>query len=95
MCYQLQNVLIVEDIIDSGLSMTKLCGIIENLGVGSLRVASLFIKRNPINKFKPDFVGFELPMVFVVGCNLDYNEYFRDLDHLCVLNESARKKYLR
>ncbi|XP_063132331.1 phosphoribosyltransferase domain-containing protein 1 isoform X7 [Rattus norvegicus] len=37
--------------------------------------------------------GFEIPDVFVVGYALDYNEYFRDLNHICVINEHGKEKY--
>uniref|UniRef100_A0A8C9MK93 Hypoxanthine-guanine phosphoribosyltransferase n=1 Tax=Serinus canaria TaxID=9135 RepID=A0A8C9MK93_SERCA len=37
--------------------------------------------------------GFEIPDKFVVGYALDYNEYFRDLNHICILKENAKEKY--
>uniref|UniRef100_A0A673VJ52 Phosphoribosyl transferase domain containing 1 n=1 Tax=Suricata suricatta TaxID=37032 RepID=A0A673VJ52_SURSU len=39
------------------------------------------------------YVGFEIPNLFVVGYALDYNEYFRDLNHICVINEHGKEKY--
>lgn len=47
---------------------------------------------------RQDFVGFEIPDHFVVGCTLDYNENFRDLNHLGVISETRKAKcrdYLR
>ena len=38
-------------------------------------------------------VGFEIPDKFVVGYALDYNEYFRDLNHVCVISETGKAKY--
>ncbi|CAB1313718.1 unnamed protein product [Coregonus sp. 'balchen'] len=38
-------------------------------------------------------IGFEVPDSFLVGYALDYNEYFRDLSHICILNENAKEKY--
>ncbi|XP_042086469.1 phosphoribosyltransferase domain-containing protein 1 isoform X4 [Ovis aries] len=39
------------------------------------------------------YAGFEIPNLFVVGYALDYNEYFRDLNHICVINEHGKEKY--
>ncbi|VDO67665.1 unnamed protein product, partial [Schistosoma mattheei] len=55
---------------------------------------SLLVKRtSPRNKYRPDFVGFEVPNRFVVGYALDYNDNFRDLHHICVINEVGQKKF--
>lgn len=88
-----KRVLVVEDIIDTGLSMFHLVKLLKEAGVAEFRVASLFVKRNPVNTFIPDYAGFELPNKFVVGFNLDYNEYFRDLNHVCVISDKGKKKY--
>ncbi|XP_032969839.1 hypoxanthine-guanine phosphoribosyltransferase-like isoform X2 [Rhinolophus ferrumequinum] len=59
-----------------------------------VKVASLLVKRTPRNVgYRPDFVGFEIPDKFVVGYALDYNEYFRDLNHVCVISETGKAKY--
>eukprot|EP01147_Barroeca_monosierra_P004114 gene4114-49_t len=89
-----QNVLIVEDMIDTGKTMVNLVDTLLEHKPKSLRVASLFLKRTDrSNGFKPDYIGFEVPDKFLVGYALDYNEYFRDLDHVAVLNRSAMDKY--
>eukprot|EP01134_Creolimax_fragrantissima_P005812 CFRG5812T1 len=76
-----KNVLIVEDIVDTGRSLVKLCDTLKSQEPASLRTFSLLLKRTPLsNGFQPDYVGFEIPDEFVVGYCLDYNEYFRDLD---------------
>ena len=41
------------------------------------------------------FVGFEIPDKFVVGYALDYNEYFRDLAHICNINEHGKEKFAK
>lgn len=51
------------------------------------RVVTLLQKRIPEAQFTADFIGFSIPNVFVVGYGLDYNEEFRDMRHLCVLNQ--------
>ncbi|KAI1280306.1 Hypoxanthine-guanine phosphoribosyltransferase [Halotydeus destructor] len=88
------NVLIVEDIVDTGKTMVKLLEAFENVQPKTLRVASLFLKRNPAsNGYVPQYVGFEVPDKFIIGYNLDYNEYFRELNHVCVINDEAKRKY--
>lgn len=88
------NVLIVEDIIDTGRTMTKLVKTIEGYDPKCVRVASLFVKRTPhSNGYRPHYTGFEVSNHFVVGYALDYNEHFRDLPHVCILNEHGKTKY--
>ena len=56
-----------------------------------VEVANLLVKRTPRSiGYQPDFVGFEIPDKFVIGYALDYNEYFRDLNHVCVISETER-----
>lgn len=88
------NVLIVEDIIDSGLTMVKLLGALKEFEPKTVRVASLFLKRNPKScGYVPDYVGFDVPDKFIIGYNLDYNDYFRELNHVCVISDEAKKKF--
>ncbi|XP_013781485.1 hypoxanthine-guanine phosphoribosyltransferase-like [Limulus polyphemus] len=91
---QNKNVLVVEDIIDTGKTMQVLLEILEKEKPKSVKVASLFMKRTTVSSgFRPDYVGFEIPNKFIVGYALDYNEYFRDLNHVCVINEHGKEKY--
>lgn len=72
----------------------KLLNTLEKNKPKSVRVASLLVKRTPHScGYKPDYAGFEIPNHFVVGYALDYNEYFRDLQHICVINEAGKAKY--
>ncbi|KAG5194008.1 hypothetical protein JEQ12_020369 [Ovis aries] len=76
-----KNVLIVEDIIDTGKTMQTLLSLVKKHKPKMVKVASLLVKRTPRSVgYRPDFVGFEIPDKFVVGYALDYNEYFRDLN---------------
>uniref|UniRef100_A0A8C2ZKU3 Phosphoribosyl transferase domain containing 1b n=1 Tax=Cyclopterus lumpus TaxID=8103 RepID=A0A8C2ZKU3_CYCLU len=52
----------------------------------------IFVSNVPLCLLISD-VGFEIPDRFVVGYALDYNEYFRDLDHICVISENGKMKY--
>ncbi|XP_012914394.1 phosphoribosyltransferase domain-containing protein 1 isoform X3 [Mustela lutreola] len=89
-----RNVLIVEDVVGTGKTMRALLSSIEKYKPNMVKVASLLVKRTPRSDgFRPDYVGFEIPNLFVVGYALDYNEYFRDLNHICVINEHGKEKY--
>jgi len=89
-----KNLLIVEDIIDTGKTMVKLLETLAQYNPLSVRVASLLLKKTEKNNgYVPDYVGFAIPDVFVVGYALDYNEHFRDLDHICVISDHGKKAY--
>ncbi|KAJ9060265.1 hypothetical protein DSO57_1032679 [Entomophthora muscae] len=89
-----KNLLIVEDIIDTGNTMVKLLHKLQEFQPASVRVASLLLKKTPkSNGYVPNYVGFAIPDEFVVGYALDYNEYFRDLDHICIISEHGKEAY--
>lgn len=89
-----KNVLVVEDIIDTGRTMLKLLELLKAVEPKCVKVASLLVKRTPRSVgYRPDYAGFEIPDAFVVGYALDYNEYFRDLNHICIINEAGKIKY--
>ncbi|KER19099.1 hypothetical protein T265_12010 [Opisthorchis viverrini] len=78
--YFVQDILVVEDIIDTGNTMKVLLSYLETLSPRSVRVASLLVKRTPLSSgYTPDFAGFEIPDRFVVGYAFDYNDHFRDM----------------
>jgi hypoxanthine phosphoribosyltransferase len=85
-----RHVLLVEDIIDSGLTISYLLRYLEARGPESLEICSLFWKKGeqavPLDVRYP---GFEIPPVFVVGYGLDYSEKYRNLPYIGVLKESA------
>jgi len=85
-----RDLVLAEDIIDTGLTMTKLLPQLRAAGARSVRVAALLEKRTPhACGFRADFVGFSVPDAFVVGYNLDYNEAFREMPHICVINQAG------
>lgn len=89
-----KNVLVVEDLIDTGRTMQQLLHLLQGVEPKSVKVASLLVKRTKESTgYRPDYIGFEIPNRFVVGYALDYNEYFRDLNHIGVINEVGKKKY--
>ncbi|CAL8074551.1 unnamed protein product [Calicophoron daubneyi] len=92
--YKDRDILIVEDIIDTGRTMKHLLKHLTVLSPRSIQVASLLVKRTPLSSgFRPEFCGFEIPDHFVVGYAFDYNDNFRDMHHICVINEAGRKKF--
>lgn len=81
-----RNVLIVEDIIDSGHTLNYLVRILQERGPASLRIVALLDKPERREVEIPvDWVGFSIPNDFVVGYGLDYNEIFRNLPYIGVL----------
>ena len=94
--YQGKNVLIIEDIYDTGQSMKKLLDVITSYNVTSVKSCVLLFKRNPDNKdynYIPEYVGYWCPNLFVVGFGMDYNEKIRDLRHICISNMDRLAKW--
>jgi hypoxanthine phosphoribosyltransferase len=85
-----RHVLLVEDIIDSGLTISYLLRYLEARGPASLEICSLFWKKGeqavPLDV---RFPGFEIPSVFVVGYGLDFDEKYRNLPYIGVLKPAA------
>ncbi|XP_054622053.1 phosphoribosyltransferase domain-containing protein 1 [Dunckerocampus dactyliophorus] len=89
-----KSVLIVEAIVDTGKTMKALLKHVETFEPKMVKVAGLLVKRAPnMDENLTDYVGFEIPNRFVVGYALDYNEYFRDLNHICVISKTGKQKY--
>ena len=83
-----RHVIIVEDIIDSGYTLTYLTRMLAVRGALSIRICTLLDKpsrRAPGITLKVDYVGFECPDAFVVGYGLDYGERYRNLPYIGVL----------
>ena len=81
-----RNVLIVEDIIDSGLTLSWLRANLESRGAASVEICAL-LRKPDAAKVDVDvrYVGFEIPSAFVVGYGLDYAEKYRNLRGIGVL----------
>lgn len=81
-----RDVLIVEDIIDSGLTLSYLIDVLERRNALSVRVVALFDKpMRRTSDIQADYTGFVLPDAFVVGYGLDYAEKYRNLPFIGVL----------
>ncbi len=82
-----RHILIVEDIADSGRSIKFLEQMFEGTKPASLKFASLLLKEgNAVVDFKLDYVGFTIPTKFVVGYGLDYDQKYRNLRDIYVLD---------
>lgn len=81
-----KNVIIVEDIIDSGCTLSFLKRVLEQRQPKSIRVCTILDKPSRRKlEFRGDYVGFEIPDEFVVGYGLDFDGRYRNLKDVCVL----------
>ncbi|HUP05274.1 MAG TPA: hypoxanthine phosphoribosyltransferase [Bryobacteraceae bacterium] len=86
------DVLVVEDIVDSGITLNYLLHVLEQRRPRSIRIAALLDK--PDRRVRPvrvSYVGFQIPDEFVVGYGLDFDEKYRNLDDICVLDAEPVK----
>jgi hypoxanthine phosphoribosyltransferase len=78
---------VVEDILDTGLTLSYLLRVLQQRKPKTLRVAALLDKPSRrIKDVKGDYIGFTIPDEFVVGYGLDYAERYRNLKDVCVLS---------
>ncbi len=78
-------VIVVDDIVDSGHTLTRLLPILEERGPKSLEVCTLLHKRIGSLDWEPRWVGFDAPQEFLVGYGLDYAEDYRHLPYIASL----------
>lgn len=84
-----KNVLLVEDIVDTGLTLTHLRELLGVRKPKSLKVVALLSKPEArVHKTQIEYVGFEIPNAFVVGYGLDYAERYRNLPCIAILQPS-------
>jgi len=89
-----KEILIIDDIVDRGLTMKSFLEVVNKKNPKSIKVFSMLLKEGRTKfQFNVDYVGFIIPDVFIVGFGMDYNQYFRDLPHLAVLNEEGIAKF--
>ena len=83
-----RNIIILEDIIDTGITLEKIMTLLKKENVGSISVATLLFKPKAYTKDIPiNFIGKSIANDFVVGYGLDYNEIGRNLPHIYKLKE--------
>lgn len=84
-----RDVILVEDIVDTGRTINTVVDLLKYRGVNSVRVVTLLDKpEGRIVPFKPDYIGITIPKEFVVGYGLDYNELYRNLPYIGILKPS-------
>lgn len=80
-----KDVIVVEDIVDTGLTLNYLTNLLRNRGPRSVKVAALLSKPSRrLVQIPVDYVGFTIEDLFVVGYGLDYNEKYRNLGEIVV-----------
>lgn len=78
-----KDVIIVEDIIDSGRTLSYLSELFRDRGLKSLKIATLLDKpERRVTDLKVDYVGFKIPDKFVVGYGMDYDQKYRNLPYI-------------
>jgi len=86
-----RNVIILEDIVDSGMTIETVTSKFKSMNPASLRIATLLFKPQAYRKnLVIDYVGIEMPNSFLVGYGLDYNGYGRNLEDIYVLEENEK-----
>ena len=85
-----RNVVIVEDIVDTGLSLQYMRRLMENYKPASVKIISLLLKPKSLKyDAKIDYIGFEIPSKFVIGYGLDYAQKYRNLRSIYILSEDG------
>ena len=84
-----KNVIVVEDIIDSGNTLSRLIPMLKERKPASLKITTLLDKpdRREVDDVTVDYVGFEIEDKFVVGYGLDYDQSYRDLPYIGVIEQ--------
>lgn len=88
-----RDVIIVEDIIDSGFTLANLKALLKERGAASVLIVTLLNKKARREyDIEPDFNCFDIENEFVIGYGLDYNEYYRSLPYIGILKRSVYEK---
>ncbi len=87
------NVVIVEDILDSGITLHNLINMLKQRNPQSIEICTLFSKpaRRQV-EVDAKYIGYEIPDAFIVGYGLDYNEKYRNLPYVGILKEEVYSK---
>ena len=89
-----KDVIVVEDIVDSGVTLSYLTKILMQRGAKSLRIATLLDKpaRRKVKDLHVDYMCFDIPDAFVVGYGLDYDQTYRNLPDIGILSPKIYEK---
>jgi hypoxanthine phosphoribosyltransferase len=85
-----RDLLIIEDIIDTGNTLNDFTQYLHSIGASSIAIAALLLKPSKLrHDISADFLGFSISDLFVIGYGLDYNEKARNLKSIYILDEAA------
>ena len=88
-----RHVIIVEDIVDTGFTLSKVIDLLKHRGAETVEVVSMLDKpEGRIVEMQAKYVGFVIPKEFVVGYGLDYDEFYRNLPYVGILKEEIYTK---
>jgi hypoxanthine phosphoribosyltransferase len=86
-----REIIVIEDIVDTGLTLSYLMANLESRGATSVKLAALLSKpERRLREVKIDYLGFEIPDAFVVGYGLDFAERYRNLPYIAVLKDPTQ-----
>jgi hypoxanthine phosphoribosyltransferase len=86
-----RDIIVVEDIVDTGLTLTYLLANLESRGAKSVALAALLNKQERrLREVKIDYLGFDIPDAFVVGYGLDFAERYRNLPYIAVIKDPSQ-----
>ncbi|MDY0277799.1 MAG: hypoxanthine phosphoribosyltransferase [Acholeplasma sp.] len=86
-----RDILIVEDIVDTGQTIEAVVSLLKSRGARSIKVATL-LDKTANNNLNPDYVGYNIPNKFVLGYGLDFQEKYRNLPYIGVLKKEYYDK---
>lgn len=88
-----RDIIIVEDIIDTGLTLHHIVNLLKSRKVSSIEIVTLLdkVEGRIIDTVKPKYIGFNVKKEFVVGFGLDYNQKYRNLPYIGILKEEIYK----
>ena len=86
-----RDLIVVEDIVDTGLTLSYLLANLRSRGAESVKLAALLNKQERrLREVEIDYLGFDIPDAFVVGYGLDFAERYRNLPYIAVLKDPAQ-----
>jgi hypoxanthine phosphoribosyltransferase len=87
-----RDLLIVEDIVDTGLTLSYLMANLRSRGAASVKLAALLNKQERrIREVQIDYLGFTIPDAFVVGYGLDFAERYRNLPYIAIIKDPSKQ----
>jgi hypoxanthine phosphoribosyltransferase len=88
-----KRVLLIDDILDTGRTLTAVKRYVQQFSPAEIRICVLLHKPSRLLlPIAPDYIGFEIPDVFVVGFGLDYQDRFREMRYVAILDEKTKEQ---